>query len=93
MSGDSITIALWGLLRIMAYIGNEREEPPESVESVSRLVYRHKLLSELQLDNLRHGCMSLKPGQAVRATLHVVCGTSLDANGDRVGMLGDRCLC
>ena len=63
MSGDSITIALWGLLRNMAYIGSEQEEPPESVESVSRLVYRHKLLSELQLDDLRHGCMSLNEGK------------------------------
>lgn len=32
-SGDSITMALWGLLRIMAYNRNEQEEPPASVES------------------------------------------------------------
>lgn len=62
MSGDSINMALWGgdVARIMAYIGNEQEEPPEGVW---RLVCRHKLLSELQLDDMRHGCMSLNEGK------------------------------
>ncbi len=86
MSGDSITIALWGLLRNMAYIGNEQEEPPESVESVSRLVYRHKLLSELQLDDLRQGYMSLNEGkrfeQSLQATLT---NKSRMSNSDQTG--------
>jgi hypothetical protein len=78
MSGDSITIALWGLLRNMAYIGNEQEEPPESVESVSRLVYRHKLLSELQLDDLRQGYMSLNEGKRFEQPCKLLSLTSLE---------------
>lgn len=58
-----------------------------------RLVYRHKLLSELQLDDLRHGCMSLKPGQSGSRSSNpasLATKKSRMPNSDRLGMLGDQ---